>query len=80
MSPAVRVVREAPREQARCENCGSKFTLPDSGDWYDILHPAENLSERVAPGEIMPAGECPVIGCGALCHLVPRRTTRRKSK
>lgn len=42
-----------------CENC----------TWIglsDRCKPIQKLSERVAPGEIMPYGECP--GCGAVCH------------
>jgi hypothetical protein len=32
----------------------------------------QSLHARVAPGEIMPAGECPE--CGALCHLAEEET------
>lgn len=45
---------------AACQNCdwtGSEIYVKT-----DIPH----LSERVAPGEPMPLGECPE--CGALCH------------
>ena len=43
-----------------CENC----------DWVGKageMDAINRLTERVAPGEIMPAGECPE--CGALCHI-----------
>ena len=42
-----------------CQNC--------SGLWHtDELHALVDIFERVAPGEIMPSGECP--DCGAVCH------------
>ncbi len=44
----------------RCQNCQKLWLL-------DQLNPdMPYLSERVAAGEPMPAGECPE--CGALCH------------
>lgn len=46
---------------AKCQNCG--FICPE----FD-LKPIKNLYQRVAPGEDMPAGECPK--CGALAHLI----------
>lgn len=42
-----------------CQGCGDSFSEAE-------LLPIKKLSERVAPGEPMPAVECP--GCGALCH------------
>jgi len=43
-----------------CDNCGH--------DWSnDQLKPIRDLHQRVAPGEAMPAGECPE--CGAVCHV-----------
>lgn len=46
----------------RCQNCNAVYG--GEGD----LKNAEDLAERLSPGEIVPAGECPV--CGALCHPV----------
>lgn len=47
----------------RCQNCD--WTGPDSDLlWAEI----KDLGERVAPGEPMPSGECPVCGC--LCQPV----------
>lgn len=46
---------------AECQNC----------DWSGAIEsckPVQRLHERVAPGEPMPAGECPK--CGALCQPV----------
>lgn len=46
-----------------CANC----------DWKGAVEEVEQIQhfwERVEPGEIMPAGECPK--CGALAHLVKR--------
>ena len=44
-----------------CQNCGE--TWPE-----DRLEPVRHLTERVAPGERMPAGQCP--DCGAVCHEI----------
>ena len=44
-----------------CQNCGSEWAEDELEDLIDI-------TERVAPGEPMPAGQCP--DCGALCHEV----------
>jgi hypothetical protein len=46
--------------RVNCDNCPWIGSERDCGE-------IQNLSGRVAPGEIMPAGECPE--CGALCHL-----------
>ncbi|WP_234625063.1 hypothetical protein RMS29_027390 (plasmid) [Agrobacterium rosae] len=42
-----------------CQNCSNSFAENE-------LREIRNITERVMPGEIMPAGECP--SCGALCH------------
>jgi len=45
--------------KVQCANC----------DWQGFdtdCYPVKDVLERVAPGEIMPAGECPE--CGAVCH------------
>jgi hypothetical protein len=42
-----------------CDNCGKGW--PE-----DKLEPIRDLHQRVAPGEIMPSGECPECHC--LCH------------
>jgi hypothetical protein len=44
-----------------CQNCEWRG---EAGSLLDI----KDLEQRVAPGEPMPAGECPKCGC--LCHLV----------
>jgi hypothetical protein len=49
-------------ERSECQNC--RLTWKD-----DELKEIKHLSERVAPGEPMPSGECP--DCGALCHPLP---------
>lgn len=46
-----------------CDNC----------DWEgddDDLAQIDDIFERVEPGEIMPAGQCP--NCGSLCHAESR--------
>lgn len=47
-----------------CQNC--EWEGPEE----NLVVPIPHLEERVAPGERMPAGECPV--CGALCHATSR--------
>ena len=42
-----------------CQNCRKAWAETD-------LDPIEHLEERVAPGERMPAGQCP--DCDAVCH------------
>ena len=42
-----------------CQNCDGIFKARELKEITDIF-------ERVDPGEVMPAGECP--NCGALCH------------
>lgn len=51
---------------AECQNCGEAWHI-------DHVKEAQDLAQRVSPGEILPAGECP--SCGALCHLweAPKR-------
>jgi hypothetical protein len=50
-----------PTETAECQDC----------EWFgpvDDLNPIKDIGQRVAPGEPMPAGECP--RCGALAHTM----------
>lgn len=44
-----------------CQNCDARLLA-------DRLQPLKDVFKRVAPGEPMPAGECPE--CGAVCHEV----------
>ena len=46
-----------------CGDCEQRW---DPGD---LVWPIPDVSDRVTPGEVMPAGECP--DCGALVHLPP---------
>ncbi len=48
-------------EWVECENCGWRGESSEG-------HQIRMLLERVGPGEIMPACECP--RCGAVCHLM----------
>lgn len=50
---------EAGEITASCENCARQWL-------FQTLRPIRDLHQRVPPGEIMPAGECPE--CGALCY------------
>lgn len=55
------VSRDEARRKVACADC----------DWTgaeEECNPLQNISERVGPGEIMPAGECPE--CGAVAHLI----------
>lgn len=54
-----------PPQNAECGNCGGIFH-------QDQLAEIENLSERVQAGEPMPAGQCPLEDCGALCHATDK--------
>jgi len=49
---------------AECAACGWK------GDAIDVECAIADFGDRVAPGEICPAGECPE--CGALAHLIEK--------
>lgn len=51
-------------DMSKCQNCDLV--------WADsiLINPIPDLSMRVAPGEIMPSGECPA--CGAVCHTVKK--------
>lgn len=45
---------------AACQNCDWRGPRAD-------LNPIQHIHQRVAPGEPMPAGECP--RCGCLAHI-----------
>jgi hypothetical protein len=52
--------------KVRCQNCERIYDSDDItplGDTPDLL-------ERIEPGELVPAGECPDPECKALCHVV----------
>lgn len=56
---AIRATERKHSSSHKCADCGSC--------WHeDQLREIQDLMQRVAPGEIMPSGECP--DCGALCH------------
>ena len=65
MRQLVPLMRERRKEMTSvCGNCGLYW---EENELKDIWQ-AEDLHERVYPGEEFPAGECP--SCGAFCHLV----------
>lgn len=47
----------------QCQNCSSFWDESE-------LNPLRDATERVAPGERMPEGECPLDSCGAVCHAI----------
>ena len=49
-------------ETATCQNCGWRGPVEDTKEF-------RNLYERVLPGDVMPAGDCPVEGCGGAAML-----------
>ena len=49
-------------ETATCQCCGWRGPVEDTRE-------LRNVWDRVHPGDVMPAGECPVQGCGAAAML-----------
>ena len=49
-------------ETATCQDCGWRGPVEDTKEF-------RNLHERVLPGDVMPAGDCPVEGCGGAAML-----------
>ncbi len=47
-----------------CQNCPKRWKMGE------LINPIPDLEQRVAPGEPMPAGECPDEDCGAVCHVI----------
>lgn len=55
------IQHEDGRTQCKCDNCGFACTAGE-------LHMIADIQERLTPGGVVPAGQCP--GCGALSYLV----------
>ena len=53
-------------ETAACQDCGWTGPVEDTLEF-------RHLYERVMPGDVMPAGDCPVEGCGGAAMLNPRQ-------
>lgn len=57
------VIRQAKLDHytdpVTCDNCGDVFEL-------DALDAIDDIHERLAPGEVYPAGQCPEPSCGAI--------------
>lgn len=51
--------------ECNCQNCGTMTLEKD-------LRPIRDLEQRIAPGEIVPAGECPECGCLASLFVEPQ--------
>ncbi len=51
----------AMSRQYKCGNCD--FVTDDLSEVHEVV---SHIEDRVAPGEVMPHGECPK--CGALVH------------
>ena len=49
-------------ETATCQDCGWRGPVEDTKE-------LRNVWDRVHPGDVMPAGECPVEGCGGAAML-----------
>ena len=49
-------------ETATCQDCGWRGPVEDTKEF-------RHLFERVHPGDVMPAGNCPVEGCGGAAML-----------
>ena len=50
-------------ETATCQDCGWQGPVEDTKELSAIVY------ERVLPGDVMPAGDCPVEGCGGAAML-----------
>lgn len=62
------VLQEVEKYEARyeCQNCGHQF-------WDDQqLDEIQDLTQRVMPGEPMPAGQCPDPDCKALVAVIDK--------
>lgn len=58
------IVNRMPKEKdLRCDNCRKAFAEEDLEHAFPNI---PNLTERIEPGSIVPAGECPE--CGALVY------------
>ena len=49
-------------ETATCQDCGWTGPVEDTNE-------LRNVWDRVRPGDVMPAGDCPVEGCGGAAML-----------
>jgi hypothetical protein len=64
---------DAGPDEYECQACGSVWMFRQLGDIQD-------LDQRVSPGEPVPAGECPELTCGALCHPVQLQAEHAPSR
>lgn len=55
----------------RCQNCDNVYEHIE-----EIEQVIKDLHQRVAPGEKMPAGECPA--CGALVHIEENHSQEKR--
>lgn len=62
VAPALLSDLEPYQARFECQNCGQRFW---NSEQLDVI---QDLHQRVAPGESMPAGECP--RCQALVSVV----------
>ena len=60
---AQKIFKKPKTGNHRCDNCGKYWDVIEH-HWPQI----PNLSERTAPGNEIPSGECP--GCGSLTYKV----------
>ena len=51
-------------ETATCQDCGWTGPVEETKE-------LRNVWDRVQPGDVMPAGDCPVEGCGGAAMLNP---------
>ena len=52
----------ARTQTATCQDCGWQGPVEDTLEF-------RHLHERVLPGDVMPAGDCPEDGCGGAAML-----------
>ena len=53
-------------ETATCQDCGWQGPVEETKEF-------RNVRDRVLPGDVMPAGECPAEGCGGAAMLDTER-------
>lgn len=65
LDAALKEAADLLKNNIKCDNCGARYA---SDDVRITLETVSGLEQRLTPGSVVPAGECP--DCGALCYLL----------